>query len=164
MPPLSEQPTSLQLPRASPIWLRLLYALNFCEVISGLILLVFAVVIVIGAIGATIILSEWDRNIPRTGADGRIAVGSDYFEKNGASLMKGWDRMSTVNGYNMSQESAHVLDRPQPETLPNSEQPEMVAGDEQARKESGPLQPPPPTPDYDAIVDDTNPNPNEKYL
>lgn len=98
-------------------------------------------------------------------ADGNPEVEMNYFTPENDTVRKGWDTLSTVNVFNNTQEL--------PEQLYNSEQPEALGNanvepqtevnntnSDQHEPEAS-SQPPH---GYNDIIDETNPNPNDKIL
>ncbi len=104
--------------------------------------------------------------------NGSPEVEMNYFTPENDAVRKGWDQLSTVNGYNNAQQSAELLNNTQqPESIANGngqqqqEQPQPEVNNANAENHN-------PEPEinqeqpqgYDQVVDETNPNPNDKIL
>lgn len=102
--------------------------------------------------------------------NGRPVIEFTYLTPQQDSIRLGWDNLSQVNGYNTNQQSSEILNEiRQPDPLTNGPedqqlQPQQmvaVVPDKPANESNTNGEIPP---DYHSILDDTNPNPNDKVL
>lgn len=104
--------------------------------------------------------------------NGQPVVELDYFTPENDAIRRGWDQLSAVNGYTSIPQNLEIPEaNPQSQELPdsNGQQTEQQANanttngindQRNPHQEANREQPQ----DYETILDDTNPNPNDKSL
>ena len=99
-----------------------------------------------------------------TNANGQPVVELNYFTVENDTIRKGWDQLSIVNGYNNSTQSPELLNKTEVIDTEQSQSQLVIKNKETDNQNTEEEVSQQQTRGYDEVIDETNPNPNDKTL